>query len=582
MMNNEFLVFLFPDNESIQLLFGGVMIAFVLGTILFSLCQAGPKYWEGKWQGKKEKDGKTYLDVEHGSLSEISEAVESPSEKIADIMPGILLILGLLGTFLGLGIALNKASNILIDANSSGMDNAMANLMGMMDGLGTKFKTSTWGICAFLFLRFWFAVARYDDKRLRWCAQKMKYEFEQSRQNIRIEREQSKQHFLDALKNISDSMQRGSVETCQVLEKTYSGMEGLLKKLVIQGEVNEEQNESRNNQQEKLISTLVSIQQQMLNSSKMQSEQYKLQLGELTMTREWLQRFIDASSDNLSAIQRSAKEMSEAAQGMGNSADNLQKVIGDFRTGVSDMLDTVKSDLGGTISHMGDSFSQNMSAISASMSSATDGISESVSNLSENVGAIMKDMEDSIQKSNKIQGVAQREFMVISELLSEKVQAMTKLVEDLREQIVSGLAAVSKSNREVAHLNTRYADITEHNATSAEEIRSLVEQLKTMQQISPLQPEMKLINDGIYTLINNIERLSDNVLNNDDASVALASIDERLISSIKELSGIREKMVFPDQERLVQQIEQNLKPLSTTLKNIDQTLASMSSVNDVA
>lgn len=63
---------------------------------------------------------------------------------MAEIMPGILLILGLLGTFLGLSMALNKASSILIDANSAaGMDSAMSNLMGMMEGLGTKFKTST-------------------------------------------------------------------------------------------------------------------------------------------------------------------------------------------------------------------------------------------------------------------------------------------------------------------------------------------------------------------------------------------------------------------------------------------------------
>ena len=118
-----------------------------------------------KWQNGTPDDHSDDLDVEHGSVNEISSVVASTGERMAEIMPGILLILGLLGTFLGLGMALNKASSILIDANSAGMDSAMSNLMGMMEGLGTKFKTSTWGITAFLFLKIFSAANGYEEKR---------------------------------------------------------------------------------------------------------------------------------------------------------------------------------------------------------------------------------------------------------------------------------------------------------------------------------------------------------------------------------------------------------------------------------
>ena len=122
-------------------------------------------------------------------------------------MPGILLILGLLGTFLGLGIALNKASTILLEANAGGgMDNAMANLMGMMEGLGTKFKTSTWGIMAFLLIKAWSARNGYEERRLRWCVGKMKAAFEYSRQAQLQERQQTQHALIEALGRIDQTL----------------------------------------------------------------------------------------------------------------------------------------------------------------------------------------------------------------------------------------------------------------------------------------------------------------------------------------------------------------------------------------
>ncbi|MBN2985276.1 hypothetical protein [Pseudomonas lactucae] len=164
----------------------------------------GKKKWNGNGLIGDHADN---LDVEHGSVNEISTAVASTGEKLADIMPGILLILGLLGTFLGLGIALNKASTILLEANAGGgMDNAMANLMGMMEGLGTKFKTSTWGIMAFLLIKAWSARNGYEERRLRWCVGKMKAAFEYSRRAQLQERQQTQHALIEALGRIDQTL----------------------------------------------------------------------------------------------------------------------------------------------------------------------------------------------------------------------------------------------------------------------------------------------------------------------------------------------------------------------------------------
>ena len=645
---HEFLAFILPEFDVIQILFGGTMLFLVLLTIGLLLWQANQRYWSRKWQGDALNNGADHLDVEHGSVNEISAAVASPAEKMADIMPGILLILGLLGTFLGLGIALNKASDILIDANSAGMDNAMSNLMGMMEGLGTKFKTSTWGIMAYLILKACAAGLGYDEKRLRWCAQKMKQVFDQSREQMRVENKETQLQYLAALHGLNDRMQVESEATRRLLSKLSSGMEPLLQPLIDQGHaatqqrkiqekyleqlteisrstqqqhidglqhvcnsIREESENSRqanhshhaevaafykritsqgdnaeqqrNNQNEQLVKLqdlLHEIQNDIVESSKSQSVQGKQQITELTITRESLQNFINTNSSNLSAIQHSAEKMSSAAQEMGNSAGDLQQVIGDFRMGITDVLDSVKTDLGSTISQMGQSFSQNMESISTSMANATDGISSAVTDLSQNVGTTMSEVRISIDQSMKTQRDAQREFMITSETLNEKVIAMTKLVDDLREQIVNGLTAVSSSNRQVASLNNRYAEMTTSGERNADAIEMLVNQLQLMQKESPLQPGMDIVTAGVGKLVHSIESLRDEMLSNTDASAALSSLDDRLTRSLEELGGIRKMLSPSERNLLVQQIEKSLTPLASTLQHIDQTLSTMNIVND--
>jgi myosin heavy subunit len=204
----EIIAFLIPGNDPIQLVFGGLFLILISATLIGVWRGAKPVSWEKKWNGSAQIDGSVDdLDVEHGSVNEISAAVASTGEKLADIMPGILLILGLLGTFLGLGIALNKASTILLEANAGGgMDSAMANLMGMMEGLGTKFKTSTWGIMAFLLLKAWSARNGYEERRLRWCVGKMKAAFEYSRQTQLQERLQTQHALIEALGRIDQTL----------------------------------------------------------------------------------------------------------------------------------------------------------------------------------------------------------------------------------------------------------------------------------------------------------------------------------------------------------------------------------------
>lgn len=514
MTPHEFFLFLLPEFDFIQLVFGVAMVLLVGFTIIQLIRQANPEHWEQKWQGDIAANGAGRHDVRHGSVNEISQSVASAAEQRADVMPGILLIIGLLGTFLGLGIALNKASSILIDANSAGMDSAMANLMGMMEGLGTKFKTSTWGISAFLLLKGWTAIKGYDEKRLNWCVQKVNAGLAEEQQLQTQQRLEVQQRFLTALLRLEEGITRQGEATRATLQKLHDGEQPFRENLTRQGDSALSQQQALQGRIGELHAATLTIADTLTHHHEHQQQHDRQRQTAVEAIRDAVREVVESNSSNLGAIQRSAQGMSDAAQTMGLSASQLQEGIGDFRSGVTEVLGTIKTDLGGTISQMEQSFGSNMEKIAGNMKQATDGISSAVGTMSERVDSTMQQVRTSIESSIdaqrasiQAQSQAQKEFIVTSETLNTKVLAMTALVEDLRDRILSGLSAVSKSSREVAHLNGRYETLAGAGEKSAEAIEKLVQQLALQQQISPLQPQFEQLNCGMGQLLDSVGAL---------------------------------------------------------------------------
>ncbi len=502
---DEIIAFLLPGSDPIQTVFGASILLLMALTMAAVWFGATPSSWEKKWNGGTHDDASDDLDVEHGSVNEISAAVATTGEKMADIMPGILLILGLLGTFLGLGIALNKASTILVEANAGGgMDSAMANLMGMMEGLGTKFKTSTWGIVAFLLLKAWAAKNGYEERRLRWCVGKMKVAFEHGRQEQKRERQQAQQAVIDALAKIDQSLlsqmeanrqlldlqcklsKHGNLTMTNALDATRQAVENLQQAVLPQIQT--------------LNATSLDASQSLAEANTQlhrHSEQNQQLLDDGQATRNALEQFVEANSRNLGAISQAATQMADAASDVGQSAGQLQTAIDGFKVGVADVLGNLKQDLGSTIDLMGKSFAQNMDGMAATMADATTGISTAVADLSDNVGRTMESVQQSNSESVAIQKNAQREFLVTSGALNENVEAMTNLVNALCGDIKMGLKAVSESGRRLSDVNARYEDVTRDAARSAEAIEKLVAELQAMQQTSPLQPAMDAVTGNV-------------------------------------------------------------------------------------
>lgn len=648
MKSEEIVAFLLPGTDLIQLLFGGLFLILIAATLIGVWRGAKPASWEKKWNGSSQSDnGADDLDVEHGSVNEISAAVASTGEKLADIMPGILLILGLLGTFLGLGIALNKASAILLEANAGGgMENAMTNLMGMMEGLGTKFKTSTWGIIAFLMLKAWSAFNGYEERRLRWCVGKMKAAFEFSRRAQLEERHTTQHALIEALGRIDQTlisqgqathalldtqcklnkhasatlvathkavqdlqqamvpelsaMNTSQLQTRDVLLEVVSnlqqhgvslGQNHAAIQALQQALVPEVQTLNASNAQARdtLLEAVSNLQQQgvslaathsavqalhqalipevlalkanneqvldtlrdsaatLLQSNDGQQQQLKATLAAQNSLEQ-----LAADISNLGAISEAATQMASAASDVGQSASELQVVIGGFKDGVADVLGSIKHDLGTTIDQMGNSFTVNMNSMSETMAKATDGISTAVTDLSGSVSETMNKMQKSNDESMAIQKNAQIEFLATSENLNTNIGTMTSLVDDLRDRIVSGLQAVSESGRRMMSVDSQFKDVTEKAARSAEAIEELVAELKQLQHASPLQPVLDAVVGRVELIGHSMQRLDEHLL-----ALKSAANDERQLNAIGKLQSPLERIL----ERL-ENLDTRLEQLS--------------------
>ncbi|WP_454719496.1 MULTISPECIES: hypothetical protein [Cupriavidus] len=493
-MLEQILHFILPQvipPEWLQIGFFTVIFAAVIHAWLGVRRHATPDNWAKNWH--REVDGKAgseagQLDIEHGSVNDLSAAVATPQEKLADILPGMLLIVGLLGTFVGLGLALDKASVILSQATGSGgMDSMMDNLMSMMHGLGSKFKTSTWGILAFLTLKIYCSRNGFEERRLNWCIGKMKAEVDRRRSDARQLQVADNRQLVDAIGAL------GAVLRHNADQQARDGAQ-------------------RHAEQLAALSTLHAD----MRAQAAQGMQQLAKMDELVAhnesTRRAIEAFVDGVSANITAMAQASGDMADAAVKAGHSTADLQAAISEFRVSVAAVLGEMKADLGQTIDDMSGRFSENMAVISEKMSDATGDISRSITTLSTSVDTTLKSVEQAVGQSLSTQQKAHGIFVESSDTLNVNVQVMTNLVTDLREKIVSGLKSVSESVRRTAELGQHYERI----ATVSESVTgSLEAAAATMQDAAETGRD------------NRAQR---------DMLAALRSIDSRLDSAVIQMT----------------------------------------------
>ncbi len=454
---SEIISFINPFSDALSAFFVLSLIGLSVITVIWLFLSAKETNWEANWHGGNLDKNVGGLDSEHGSIHELSEAVATKAEQVADIMPSMLLIIGLLGTFLGLGIALNSASEVLATANTAGMDNAMTGLMSLMEGLGAKFKTSTWGLLCFIVLNVLFNIFDFEEKRLAWAIRKVHSEAKAKRQ-AQAEIENKKYtDLLDIIKNLAKISQDNNSALMQ----------------------------SNQSLQESNQANLLEL-QKIADYNK--------------STQDAMQHFVDSTVKSMSSIGDSADTMAEAAKAVGRSAHELNNVIDTLQSELKDVMDMIRRDLGDTINNMGKNFEKSMTEMAESMSQATQGISAAVTSLSNSVNSTMDRVQAIIGESMDLQRKSAQEFTITSTTLNGQIVEMTNLVQQLSGDITSGLKAVSESGRRMQALDKKYASNVDQVEAMTQTNQSLA------QTLTQLSDKTNATNNQLLTSLEHLDK----------------------------------------------------------------------------
>jgi hypothetical protein len=524
---SEFFGFITPQFELLQLSFFILILSMFFGVILTTHLNAKDASWEKNWNNGTPDDYSDDLDVDHGSVTDLCHAVETKSEKLAEIMPSMLLVVGLLGTFLGLGLALNHASNILGQSNAigaAGTANNMQDLMSMMQGLGTKFKTSTWGITFFLLLKVWSSWLGFEEKRLSWVIRKVKFELERRKVQER-EKELNKQQslfsqinqsadqivkgFINNLEKLSDSQKASHLQTLQFLGKGMQAFHGNLVNIntamqsgsAAMKQALEQSSQGIREDLGNINTTMQSGSTAMKQALEQSSQGIREDLASInTATQASSQAmvgFVSSTQSIIKDMSAASSTMADGAHKVGVAGSSLVKAVDEFSTQFTQVLGDVRTDLSTAINDMSEQAAKTLEQGTRELGKATLEISTALGVLSQDVTTTMNGVKDSIEKSLKIQQEGAILFRRSSDTLNENVTATTELVKKLGEDISSGLQAVSESSRRMNSIGESLKTIVPQMG----DLLPALEPLKTLStQYQPLLDEAKALRKDFLKL----------------------------------------------------------------------------------
>ena len=524
---SEILGFLLPQlNDSLQMVFLVIILLMMGVTIISAHRSAHPASWEKKWNRGTPDDSSDDLDIEHGSVTDLWHAVATAPEKLAEIMPGMLLVVGLLGTFLGLGLALNHASNILGQADAlsaSGAANSMQDLLGLLQGLGTKFKTSTWGIAGFIFLKIWSELTRFEEKRLTWVIGKVKVELEKRKQEQSFAEAVKQKALFDQIDGASSKMVAGFAEqTVQLMESNKSlhqhaqeYSDGKIKDIrddlgqihAVTQITSAAMVAGFAEQIAQLMESNKSLHQHAQKYSDGKIKDIRDDLGQIhamtQITSTAMVQFTEGTQGVVENMAEAAQRMAMASQSMADGADKvgaganeLVSAIDTFKGQFTEVLDNVRKDLGAAIHNMSTQASETLERGSTQLGNATREISTALGVLSSDVKATMSEVKTSINKALEIQQRAANEFTVSSGSLNENIAATSEMVSKLTRPIEDGLRSVSDSGQHMRGIGKsldKSIGSMEQIATNLVELPATLEPLRTLpskqqELISALSP----------------------------------------------------------------------------------------------
>jgi septal ring factor EnvC (AmiA/AmiB activator) len=453
-MGNVLLKFFLPSLDEpvhavLQVSFAIVFLAAVIVTSWRVARAARPESWERNLARFDAQD-KT-IDAPW-TADGLAAVVATPEERWAEVLPTLLLVFGLLGTFIGLGLALTEAAQAL-GAGGDSVDS----LNQIMGSLGSKFKTSTWGILAFLTLKIGFVLRPYEEARHDWAVKKTRAWAAVEEARLRQASKDERQELVDAITGMGQAI---VAEYRAGARQVQEGRERSLGMLAQIGDVLS----TSARQQEAIIARIGDVADRGAEQLRHLDEQrgYMADIAkDGAATRKAMEGFVHGVSSNIAEMASAAERMSAAADAAGAASADVGAVIGEFRGQMVSVLNDVKEGLRETIDAMSLTFGENMRTMSSDLSSATGAIREAITNLSGGVERTITSLHAASEDSIKRQAQAQVTFAASGKQLMDAIGKIETTFSELQVRITGGLASVASTGQQIRSFEAHFKESNE-------------------------------------------------------------------------------------------------------------------------
>lgn len=424
----------FIPTDGIQAIFLFITAFLSVSTALWVHLTALPQNWDKVWTNYTPKKLDDDLSIEHGSVMELAEAVELPAEKVADSLPSMLLVIGLLGTFLGVGVALDSAADVLGNTNAK-PEKLLSDMLPMLDGLGALFKSSVYGIIFFFLFSLWRSKFGRVKERFNWCVVRCNM---QINKNSAIASANTTR-IVEAVNSLAESVGKNIYDGLKaVVEDAFNkGLDGIKSNLnYLNADVCKtlEKNvvEQFDNVEENLKKILKKIDDYRKNMSDI--------LDKITPLMESVESLSSSVNENfgqipdvMDVLKKSSKDFTRAASKISESAES-------FNPTVVQTLEMIKSQFVDSMDHCKESLCQVSSSIDNLLTTSNQEIVNIRMNVKNNYNQLkelfdsltlnIKNSAESIQKNLASNG------MPINTTLQSVDSALKILISDCEKEMV--------------------------------------------------------------------------------------------------------------------------------------------------
>lgn len=435
-MLQEYISFLKPEDD-IQKIFFWLIAGLFAITVIWIILVAKKKNWEYNWLGETPDSPQDDLDVEHGSVFDLSDAIATRGEKFAAVLPSMLLIIGLMGTFLGVGFSLNEAAKILSKGDDPG--DTLHSMMPMLNGMGAQFKSSIYGIFFFFLFSAFRSVIGSEKKRLKFCIEKCN-------ELIAKKRREEKDPIINALEGVSKSL--------------GNSLQDVLIKVLNEGMLHI--SESLNGINEKLGET---IQKTLSKGFRSVTENLTEVANKTAETTNSLNSLNATMVESFQSVEKSAREMGDASTSLKKSVDEftpsvqatLNKIQERFVKSIEEsgkVMEGAGVSIKGAVEEMARETSDGQAKLRESLATFQNTLTEimgKIAGMTKDIGGQARNSQAEMSKIRE--EICNRLGSISSSNVTLKDAIEKMPFDELKEFLAESMRKMKESGDDLAHLN---------------------------------------------------------------------------------------------------------------------------------